>query len=557
MMYVVVLLLGLSHFHLQASDQHYYQKGKELADAKTPIDLSNPRVIEEYQGTQIPESQLTPSTLPSTLQNKLKAGHQAHQALIESQQERLSYQLDPQNDSLFKDSDQIINNSLETLKATATESTTLGSEKKTRHTCTQPGAPYEMSCTRTLQIKTVQKTKTYAYTHVKGGSWFLGPKDAYDYIQKTPLPEEDSNEFIFFFHRKRHVKNYYTYTKQLPGKEPILITEEEYNATTLKPEDFEEVWIDDCQDLESRVDQNHCSYGERQCIQGPATQIINGFEVTKPCWQEQQTYHCNHPTQDTCGTLQWKGCVQIGSRCQEKVGNTCVAYEQTYECTEKKDAKGHVQFTGQIPWCLDGNCVEQNYAPNTDMASALSKLSIFKEMQKDMKDLAIFKGEIYGCNRSCISFKDCCGSGSGWGVSLGLASCSETEKALAKLRTDQKCVFVGTYCAERFLGLCIRKKSNYCCFGSKMARLFQTQGRQQLGLNFGEAKNPQCRGFQVEELVKLDFDRFDMSELFSDLYAKFKSPDIHKLSQEMNHDWQHRTPQGQCLTPHKLKSTLR
>jgi hypothetical protein len=70
------------------------------------------------------------------------------------------------------------------------------------------------------------------------------------------------------------------------------------------------------------------------------------------------------------------------------------------------------------------------------MAEALSKLMIFREIQKDMdvKGPTVFKGTEYGCDRNCVDFRDCCGSGNGWGVSLGLAGCSEKEKARVRKR---------------------------------------------------------------------------------------------------------------------------
>ena len=107
---------------------------------------------------------------------------------------------------------------------------------------------------------------------------------------------------------------------------------------------------------------------------------------------------------------------------------------------------------------------------------------------------------------------------------------------------EKKCVYVGTYCAEKVLGVCLRKKSNFCCFGTKLARVIHEQGRLQLRMTFGDAEHPQCRGFTLEELTRLDFDKIDLSELLSDLYSRFKSPNISKLSQDFSRDWKNRMP---------------
>ena len=313
----------------------------------------------------------------------------------------------------------------------------------------------------------------------------------------------------------------------------------------VEPPIITESWISGCDLIEAKVDQGLCSYVEKKCTQGKQTRIINGEAVTKPCWQETYTYECSHPVKNTCGDLKAKGCVQVASQCKHKIGTVCVHYTQTYECTERHGGGKKIRIAGDAPWCLDGNCTEHGYAANKDMAEALSKLMLFREIQKDMdiKAPSIFKGTEYGCNRNCVDFRDCCGSGSGWGVSMGLAGCSEKEKALAKLRQEKKCVQVGTYCAEKLpiIG-CIRKKTNFCCFGTKLARLIHEQGRPQLRMGFGDAEHPQCRGFTVEELTRLDFSKIDLSELLTELYSKSKAPNVSKLSQDFSRDWKNRMP---------------
>lgn len=124
-----------------------------------------------------------------------------------------------------------------------------------------------------------------------------------------------------------------------------------------------------------------------------------------------------------------------------------------------------------------------------------------------------------------LSFKDCCGC-NGWGVSIGLTGCDEDSRVVSKLRGEGKCVQVGTYCAEYInVGLakfCLRKKTVFCCFGNKFAKLLQEQGKSQLGLNFGSPESPNCRGFTPEELSKIDFSKLDLSEITADVMDRFK-----------------------------------
>ena len=84
--------------------------------------------------------------------------------------------------------------------------------------------------------------------------------------------------------------------------------------------------------------------------------------------------------------------------------------------------------------------------------------------------------------------------------------------------------------AKKVLGKCVTKNTSFCCFGSKMARLLQEQGRAQLGLPWGGAEAPNCRGFTIEELSKLDLSKLDFSEMFSDIMQKYKTPDVVQLT---------------------------
>ena len=123
-----------------------------------------------------------------------------------------------------------------------------------------------------------------------------------------------------------------------------------------------------------------------------------------------------------------------------------------------------------------------------------------------------------------------------------MASCSEEEKLLAQLKDKNLCHQVGTYCAKKVLGICVSKKTSYCCFGNKLLRLIQEQGRAQLGIGWGTAETPSCRGLRPEELSRIDFSRLDLSEVFEDLIASYKAPNVAHL---------------QTVTAERLKDNLR
>ena len=131
----------------------------------------------------------------------------------------------------------------------------------------------------------------------------------------------------------------------------------------------------------------------------------------------------------------------------------------------------------------------------------------------------VFNGRDMRCRPPGVQtgFSDCCKKTKTW---FGLGQCSETERQLSALRSwgrlDGNCHFVGEYCAEKWLGVCVQKKRTYCCFSSPLARIIHEQGRPQLGIGWGTPKSPNCRGFTLEEFQKIDFSKIDFSEWISE-----------------------------------------
>jgi Type-1V conjugative transfer system mating pair stabilisation len=301
-----------------------------------------------------------------------------------------------------------------------------------------------------------------------------------------------------------------------------------------------EEWVSECHALEARRAKNECKIIKEECLD-EKPHVINGETIVKPCWKYQYTYECQYPVQVSCEPLLKQGCSPLNSKCIFSVNqqdeDKCYIWEQKYQCllTEKllKQTTKYIR-----PFCLEGECFNSSHEPNDDMLPAISQLGIFAQMQEDVKsDLNyIFKGATQGCNRLCLTFKDCCKL-SGWGKKLKLVGCNEEEQQLADNRSKGLCVRVGKYCAERVPNtkICLRKKTNFCCFHSKLTKAIQEKGRNQLGMNFGSAKNPDCRGLTVEELTRIDFAKLDLMEAFSDLKPQLKDPSMveQKLQQKL------------------------
>lgn len=287
-----------------------------------------------------------------------------------------------------------------------------------------------------------------------------------------------------------------------------------------------EEWIDGCHILESLADQGLCQCVDSE-VGGQETHTISSEPITRDSWFEKHTYQCLKASKDNCEALAVKGCVQVKSRCKERIGGVCVLYEQTYRCKQGKRKGTSYRAVGdKKPFCLTGDCSDDSYEDNGELFEALSQLTVLSRAQEDLrKKLKVFGGDPKQCRKHGMGFSDCCTTGgAGWGQSLKLAGCNTEERELADWRPQKRCVLVGTYCAEKVLGKCLRKKTSFCCFGTKLLRIIQEQGRSQLGISWGEPEHPDCRGLTPEELSRLDMSQMDLSELFADVAANFKPP---------------------------------
>lgn len=308
-------------------------------------------------------------------------------------------------------------------------------------------------------------------------------------------------------------------------------------------------WHSNCEPLEKMVHEGYCDYVDRTLSQGPEKRTIQGYSIYKDDWQYTQVYDCQL-IKDECTALRSQGCHQVGSLCKEMREGRCWMYEQRYQCPSGNQGPNKIKSPSHAAFCLTGDCHSTDYTANGEMLEAISRLNALKEIQDDMRThqghLNIFKGEMNQCSRHCLNFKDCCRRLKGWGVSLGLANCEPEDRALAEKRAKNLCHPVGTYCAE-FIEIgplkfkkCKRKKSSFCCFGTRLARLLQEQGRQQLGLGFGSAECPDCRGLTVEELSRLDLSKMNFSEVFEDVMKKYRTPNQDMLQQKASSALQER-----------------
>lgn len=263
---------------------------------------------------------------------------------------------------------------------------------------------------------------------------------------------------------------------------------------------------------------------------GQKTFVRNGktYNLNSDCWDRSITYLINDVSDNECRTLEQKTNCTVGKReCISSLGNTCLRFGITYQCQNIQKQEGYL--CGGRFYCDDGSCAGLTRNTNRDFGQAVSQLAALYKAGKDFAlnngSLRAFSGKVLMCRKTGFGFSNCC-KDSGWGQSLGIAHCNSEEKELGVAKEKKLAIYVGTFCDKKVLGVCIRKKSSYCAFDNKLARIIQLQGRSgQLHIGFGSAESPDCRGLSVEELQSIKFDNINYSDFFDELDNNKRIPD--------------------------------
>lgn len=296
------------------------------------------------------------------------------------------------------------------------------------------------------------------------------------------------------------------------------------------------VWTENCP-----VDKTNAVKTKAWCSQKGETRYVvkdgKRYPVTLPCWQQSENWVVSENEDNTCG--RWEkdpNCSEGTRQCLQKIGNLCVKESVKFQCQQTTQGEGFL-CDGKF-YCSDGKCAAIASGKNNDFGEAVSQLAALAKAGKDIsgdgKNISAFAGKPMACRKTAIGFSNCCKS-SGWGHDIGLASCDSEEKAIGKAKEKGLVVDVGEFCAEDVLGVCLRKKHSYCVFDSKLAQIVQAQGRGgQLGVGFGSAKHPDCRGMTIDELQRVKFDTLDFTEFYDELNSKTKLPDSQKLTEKIS-----------------------
>ncbi|RSV34671.1 conjugal transfer protein TraN [Sphingomonas sp. ABOLE] len=277
-------------------------------------------------------------------------------------------------------------------------------------------------------------------------------------------------------------------------------------------------------------DPNCTAQGAEVCTEGPETRVIEGVSVTQSCWAWSKPFTCQRIVKASdCSTLDADPkCKFLRDEClDDPQSGACQVNQRVYSCPlPDAPASGQSEYIcGNDVYCMNGNCEPIEREASTEFKDALVALNALGQAGKefDPDKLTVFTGERDTCSKQIFGASNCC---SGKGVPLLTPwLCSSAEKELDKKDDKGLCYKVGSYCASKILGVCITSRDAYCCFGSKLSRILQVQGRPQINKPWGSPKDEQCKGFTIEEFQRLDLSKMDFSEVYAEFTEAVKLPD--------------------------------
>lgn len=319
-------------------------------------------------------------------------------------------------------------------------------------------------------------------------------------------------------------------TSPIDGATPYTVTGENVVTTTRDESQ--------CAGLAS---DSTCQQDTESCTDSdPVTRIVDGVSVTQPCWAWSRSYTCAKFTQaQDCQALETTpGCNLVREDCL--TDEPCRTWERVYDCPVPDRPASTNQFIcdGDV-YCIDGSCETIEREANDEFKDAVVALNAMNQARRefDPDTLTLFKGTRETCSSKVFGVLNCC-KGKGFplipGIQLLVAlGCSREEMLLHQKDAQGLCAYVGTYCSSSFLGVCLTKRKVYCCFESKLSRILQEQGRQQLNKPWGKPKTEQCLGFTIDEFARLDLSKMDFSEVYAEFTDAARLPDELQATQEI------------------------
>ncbi len=375
----------------------------------------------------------------------------------------------------------------------------------------------------TLSVKLLQKPKTFQTVRI-----CKGHKEE----QKSRTPSHSAHKKKEEFKADASIASFHVTTESKGlGHRDLVVSHYKHvnNASCCTNSELTQVAVDSGRWEETdtwHADQaglpNHLECTPSHTITGqPETRLIEDREVFRPFWKKSVDMKCTKTEQKNCDFLHQQTCIQTDRSCIHSVDGECQIWEVTFKCRKQLPAlsKGETELYGLKPQLWEKKREENRSFPDIS-----TKLAIFDEMKKelqnsqtaDVRQVSLFKGTKQKCSKSVLQdvLYDCCFDMDGLATKAKLSKCTADEIALAASTKKGLTHFVGVK-KEEFLGMWESRKENvYCVFSSKLSRVFQEEARKQLGIEWGSADHPDCRGLTQEEIKKLDFTKLNLVEAF-------------------------------------------
>jgi conjugal transfer mating pair stabilization protein TraN len=284
----------------------------------------------------------------------------------------------------------------------------------------------------------------------------------------------------------------------------------------------------------------------------PQTRDVNGTLITQACWAWQRDYQCKTITRgNDCTDLDNNPACQFNrTEClDDPRQGPCKVEERIYTCPIPANATDPKQFVcGGDVYCIGGDCEAVTREASDEFKDAVVGMESLAQAKREFSDIdfKLFKGTAMSCHKPIFGLVNCCaGKVSGLiPAATGFAALAAGPAAIAGLATPLLALFLcgpkemeldvrdrmglchtlGSWCSESFLGICTTKRRSSCCFLSKLTRILQEQGRDQLGKSWGTPKTPDCAGFTVDEFAALDLSKMDFTEVYKEFIDAAKVP---------------------------------
>lgn len=406
--------------------------------------------------------------------------------------------------------------------------------------CTQSDVPYIKEIIRNLQVNVIHKPKIEKKVkgcigHIKYEEYFwksdaIKSKKKWDRelsndqsIEKYTIYVGNGNlldnyDLEIIWKHKDDSKNCHNFNEKVK-----LIQNESF----IEDKEF---WV--IEDETNLLQDPNFTYLHSECIDETPFKEINGKQVYRKCWKQKISYLGSLEKLNTCAELRQRNCQFRSKKCLNSNEIGCCLWEILYECPFKVNPKvikyiDNPQI-GQSPddWDL-------SYNPNLSLNAVTTKLAVFDQIKKEMEtnnisgsEILIFAGKPKECTKNIAAdlLYDCCFQFTGLAKEAGLAKCNSEEIVLSDMRERGFCHYIGSYENTIANTMTTSYTHSFCCYDSKLSKVFQEEAHKQLKLDWGSPKKPNCRGLTIEEISAIDFSNLDLSKVFDEKYFESKLP---------------------------------